>query len=383
MSITPSPNRSAFISGRLVEARVARGMTITQLAELSGLSKTSISNYESSSQAPREDKLKRLSQALNIPEHYFYKPLTHNHELPVTFRSLAAASKRDRAQAASKLGWLSDILSLVTQLVELPTPNIPDLAFGRKPTDISFDEIEILAEQCRRHFGLKDRPISNVAQLLENNGVIVVHMPFDAPGLDAFSAWLLDSETPVIISTSEGRSSCRDRFNLAHELGHLVLHRAVKELNRDILPLMEKQAFRFASAFLMPAKTYASDFTYPTLDVLSVLKRKWLVSIQAQIMRCKDLCIITDEQGTRLFMNLARRGWKTEEPLDDVIPREKSQLLKQALKLLIEEGELSKEELLTELGLPANDVCDVANLPRDFFDDKQKIISLIPRLKRA
>src|SRR5205085_3002223 len=115
-------------------------------------------------------------------------------------------------------------------------------------------------------------------------------------------------------------SASRQRFDAAHELAHLVLHRGVdpKRLNSAAdYKIMEDQAHYFASALLMPAESFASDLYAPTLDGMLSLKQTWKVSVAAMIKRCEALGIIDDEGARRLWINYNRRGWRrTGEPFD-------------------------------------------------------------------
>ena len=84
---------------------------------------------------------------------------------------------------------------------------------------------------------------------------------------DAFSQWQLEKSIPVAVMVAEKPSACRDRFSLAHELGHIVLHRSVS-VDEENIDIIEEQANQFASSFLLPAQSYLREFRYPSLDSL-------------------------------------------------------------------------------------------------------------------
>ena len=106
----------------------------------------------------------------------------------------------------------------------------------------------------------------------------------------------------------------RSRYDLAHELGHILLHRSVRKeafVDKAVFRLIEQQAHRFAGSFLLPGSTFGAEFgRMPTLEYLTSLKAKWKVSIQFMIMRCAELDIISEHQKGRLFAGLSARGWR-------------------------------------------------------------------------
>lgn len=358
----PFSHIESFNGSKLTEARMARALSQAQLGELSGVTKQSISNYENGKQTPRADSLEKLANFLNVPSAYFFSTEQQGDDSPIFFRSLASLHKLQRQSAAVKLTWLARILELYENYLELVSPNLPThLDISDRYTTVDDNEIEQIAEECRRHFGIGAGPISNMAQLLENNGIILVHIPIEVKAEDAFSKWLFNSQFPVVVVVSETPTACRTRFSLAHELGHLVMHSKIQLTNANI-KLIEEQANRFASAFLLPAHSYTRDFGYPNLDVFRILKERWKVSIQAQVVRCKQLGILDEQQAKRFFINISKRKWRTQEPLDDVIPVEKPKVLKDATMLLSNEGILTLEDIAHKTVLSIRDVSQLTGI---------------------
>lgn len=364
----------------LAEARMARGLSQTQLAELSGVAKQSISNYENEKQEPRPNSIKKLAVHLNIPLASLYSESNINESSPIYFRSLSSLTKTERTKASIKMNWLARLLKLYTDYLEITPPNLPvHLDVSNRYLTISNEEIEEIALKTRRHFNLGDGPISNLTILLENNGLIVVEMPLNTKAEDAFSRWVLDSNIPVAVMVSDHPSACRDRFSLAHELGHLIMHQSIQPTQTN-LKTLEEQAHRFASSFLMPAHSYTREFSYPTLDVYRILKERWKTSIQAQIFRCKQLGIISDESAKRFYINIAKRKWKIKEPLDDIIPAEHPKLLREATKILCTEGGMTIEDISHVTLLSPDDIAQLTGMPIDFFTTENRIK---PRLKEG
>src|SRR5439155_14410703 len=151
--------------------------------------------------------------------------------------------------------------------------------------------------------------------------IIVAHSELGCEALDSFSEWAGD--TPYIFLGAEKTCAVRARFNLGHELGHLILHRRVDEKHVRYIPSdhrkMEEQAHRFAGAFLLPAKSFGRDVYAVTLEALRSLKPKWKVAIGALLKRAEHLGFISERQLQRTWIAYSRRGWRSREPLDDEI----------------------------------------------------------------
>jgi len=137
--------------------------------------------------------------------------------------------------------------------------------------------------------------------------------------------------------------------------------------NKSFVDLLERQAHRFAGAFLLPEEAFLNDLYSPTLDGLLQLKRKWKVSVAMMIKRLHQLEFLSDAEVSGLFKNLSRRGWKKFEPYDDQIPVEEPVLLKQAFEVIVEEGFQSPFDLLYHTAFDKQTITELANLPDEFF----------------
>ena len=303
-----------FTPMRLTQAREARGLSLTELADLCGVSRQSISNYENSKQIPTQLVLERIAEKLNLPTQFFLRPYQQRDNSRIFFRALSAATKKARTRAGRRLEWLEETIDYLKEFIDFLPANIPNFDVGKSPHILHDDEIEDIATKCRREWGLGDGPIPNMVRLLENQGTIMALLRLDANNLDSFSVWY--SNMPIIVVGNDKCSAVRLRFDSAHELGHLVLHRSIDKIGRYFKEV-ETQASRFASAFLLPAKAFAKDFSYPTLNSFLSIKMKWKVSIKAMIKRCHDLNIISDNYAQKLYINYNQRRWTREEPFDN------------------------------------------------------------------
>jgi Zn-dependent peptidase ImmA (M78 family)/transcriptional regulator with XRE-family HTH domain len=371
---------SGFISERLKEAREARGLSITSLADLTELSKQSISGYEKGTN-PSITALTRISEKLNVPMQFFYKTCPARDNNPIFFRSLSAATKRVRTRAERRLHWLEEVIEYLGRFIYFRPVKVPIIDVGNDPNMITMNDIENIAKKCRRDWGLGDGPIHHMISLLESQGAIVARDKLDSEALDSFSKWYAQKDIPIIILSADNRSGVRCRLDVAHELGHLIIHRNIDKLG-SYLKLIEEQAFRFASAFLLPAESFTKDFVSPNLDIFVMIKPKWKVSVAAMIRRCYDLNIIDDGCYSRLFINYNKRGWRKTEPLDNRMLHERPIFLRKCIEMIIEKNIQSREDIVLNLLLPSFDMEDMLELPRKYLSGESSVVEPLPQLKK-
>jgi Zn-dependent peptidase ImmA (M78 family) len=209
---------------------------------------------------------------------------------------------------------------------------------------------------------MHDGPIGNMVHLLENQGVIVARDRLGAVTLDSLS---VRSDRPYLMIGTDKGTAVRWRYDAAHELGHLLMHRHIKPktLTRSTdFKAVEKQAHRFAAAFLLPMGAFAEDFFSASLDALRAIKPKWRVSIAMMIMRARDGGLISDEHQRRLFINYSRRQWRRQEPLDDKLEAEEPHLLRSAIEMVVNHSGLSGSELISEMALASTDIEGLCSL---------------------
>lgn len=364
-----------FIPERLIEAREIRGYTKADLARFLGLSRQAISQFEKGTTLPGSSTLIALTRVLRMPLDYFFtnRPRSSTRTSPIYFRKRNAATKISRIQGSRLEEWFADINEYLSQYFDFP--EIRMLDYNNEPSTIVDDDIEEIALQLRQYWGLGQGPISNMTRLIENNGFMLGRIKLSGL-MDSYSCWR-EARANIII-TNAAISSVRYRFDIAHELGHLILHRHIDEHefeDSENHKLFEDQANAFASAFLMPATAFAKDFLSSTLDALIYLKKRWLVSIQAIAMRCLDLSLISETQKDYVFKKLSLMDGRKKEPLDNEIPIENPVLLSRSLGILIEKGIATQEQLLADLSLPVQELADLSNLNPDIFD-RDNVIGL-------
>lgn len=375
-----------LIPSRLLEARLAKRLNQTELATLIGVSRQAISSYELGDKTPEPATMRALAEALGQPIGFFTKD-----ETPVFgefstnfFRKTGSDTKRRNMACEVFARWLSQTAFVFNELVNYPAVDLP--AFEPRSSTSSHyldEEIEEIAEKVRDHFRLGLGPISNVVRLLETKGVIIARLQIPGENIEAFSYW--SGQRPFIFMASEKESGARARFDVAHELGHLVLHRwvGVDDIeNKDRLKEIESEADRFAGAFLMPRKSFPNEVYSPRLMAFVDLKMRWKVSIAAMIYRCKTLGLFDEQQVTNLYKQISFKKWRKMEPHDgpNGLPLEQPLLLRRISELVVENGRRQKDEIKSFLSFAPEMIEQLIGLPAGYLASGQ-ITDFEPTLK--
>lgn len=354
---------SKFVPDRLIEAREARGLTLTELADNLNVTHQAVSKYENNKAQPTFETVEKMSSILEVPVTFFYKSPLESSESVVYFRSMAMATKKSKNVHARKIGWIKEIHKYLENFLDFPKVSVPRIITRDTYIQTDFEEIDLMADYVRKSWNLGNGPISNVTLLLEKAGIIVARSPFSSYKIDACSVWEFN-ERPYILLSND-KTASRSRFDIAHELGHLVLHSNIKMSefnNKTNYKLMEKEANRFASSFLLPSSSFGTEVVSTSIDHFVSLKKRWKVSIQAMAYRATSLGIFSEFQHINLRQRLAKNNQLSSEPLDDVLTFEEPSVLNQAIKAIIEHGVRTKQDFLSELSLPREEIEILANL---------------------
>lgn len=325
-----------FNPARLDLAMDRRRLTARALAELADITVVSLSQIKTGKQVPQEATVLRIAEALEYPVAFFYgNDLDVLPAEAVSFRSLSSVTKRE-SNAAIAAGGIAYLVSdWLHSKYELPSPNLVDAGPERDPATA--------ARALRQAWGLGEKPISNLIKLLEAKGIRVFSLAENTKNVDAFSCWRND-EPFIFLNTF--KTTERSRFDAAHELGHLVLH---KHGGSNQGPQAESEANAFASSFLMPRADVISEV--PRVNSLRQIllgKKRWGVSAAALTYRLHKIGLITDWQY-RSFNIQLRTDYGNNEP--DSMERETSTLWKMVLSDLWEQG-LTRANIADELDIP-------------------------------
>lgn len=298
-------------------ARESRGFTQLELAEKLSLSTSQMSRIEQDFTEVGEQHLKALSSVLNYPESFFYQ---EGENLP------PALALRKRNKVAQK------VMLPIEAEVNIYRINIEKLLKAMSDADFQlpvFDPEKLgspaeAARRLRKLWKMEKGTIPNLTQLLEDNGFYVIAFDFNTERVDGMSI-VANGTHPVVFSNKRSLGD-RQRFTLAYELGHLVMHLQTNpSFTRDI----SHEANEFAAEFLMPEKDIKADFKDGvTINLLADLKRKWKVSMQALLYRANDIGVITDNQKRYLVNQLNSMNIRRREPAELDIPREQPMKLR-------------------------------------------------------
>lgn len=316
------PHRE-FNGERLRLAAKLRGLTVISLAERLGVSRRSISAYFKGDMSPSDQIVETIAAELDLPPAFFFgESLDVPDPQAVSFRSLSRMRAVDRDTALGYGAIAIEFANWIDSRFKLPKPDLPDLSME--------DDPELAAMYVRQHWGWGQQPIPNMIHLLEKHGVKVFSMTVNSDDVDAFSMW---HDTTPYVFLNIRKSGERSRFDAAHELGHLILHRHNLREYRDA----EREAHAFASAFLMPRGSVVSSVNpHPSLDVLVKKKKRWGVSVAALAHRCHQLRLLSDWEYRTVNVQISKLGYRVQEP--EPIERESSQVLGKIISSVLSEG---------------------------------------------
>jgi len=370
-----------FQPDRLMQVLAARRLSQTQLATMVGVSPATVSKWRSGQQAPESDALERLASVVNVTPEWFTRPMLPGMSKPL-FRSNASAHMAARAMLEARLEWANELVTKLTEFVDLPELNIPHRNFTNID-EISDADIEDAANECRQFWNLGTKEIPDLALAAESNGIVLVREETGIAQIEGLSAWNESLGIPYVLLSSDKGNAFRSRFDLAHEIGHLILHRYVgNELEAERYKLKESQAHKFAGALLLPAETFAEEVKTPvTLDSLLLTKQRYGISVAASIMRLHALNIISNEEKQNLYKRRSARWGVKSEPGDDYREPEKPRLLKRTVELLASSGIIAVDGLSNFAGLSAIDVEMLVGLPEGYLTSKKAAVVHLARLK--
>jgi Zn-dependent peptidase ImmA (M78 family)/transcriptional regulator with XRE-family HTH domain len=344
---------------------------MSALARLLSVSASTVTRWEDGSSAPDADALTALTNALRVRREFFLRPVFDSPR-PVFYRSLASTLVRDIDYQHAQMHWMQEISSVLQHYVDFPVIDFPDVLGGASHKQLRDEDIERIALDLRRHWRIGEGPCTDMVALLERVGVVVSTIEMGTAKLDGLCSWSASENRPHILLATDKMSFPRRQMDAAHEMAHAVLHGDVSEdeLKKD-LKAIEAQAFRLASAFLLPSTTYPHEVRHPSLAALLSLKERWRVSIKAQIKRLVDLEIIPPEHATDLYKLYSAKGWSREEPLDREWKVSEPRMMSDAMNLIVESGIRTKADLLAvEFTMSPGDVENLASLPPGWFSSR-------------
>lgn len=334
-----------MISQRLKQLRQARGLSLQSLAAAMGgiVTKQALSKYEQGKARPSPVVLNKIAETLSVKSaHLWSKPTVHVQL--IAYRKLSSLPKKEQARVEGSVRHALEERVRIQDLTQwFDGSDIPVQACRVD----QLEDAEHAAETLRKQWRLGLDPIASVVGVLEDHSIHVLQMDVSQK-FDGISAVAYDDAQHVVgaaVVTRRGVAGDRQRLNLTHELGHLVLNIS-KKVDE------EKAAFRFGAAFLAPSdlmyREVGTKRAFILPEELLLLKRRLGMSLQALLYRLRDLGIITESYYKKWCVDINRLGWRTREP-GEMTPEQPQWLCQHVLRAFAE-GMMTKEEAERKLG---------------------------------
>lgn len=332
-----------FAGEQLRLARLAFGKSLDELGHAVGATRQYLHQLETGAKLPTDEMAEALASVLGVSRRFFsIRNRSAVRPEDCHFRKQATTPAAITSQVLARGTLLDVIIERLDAALELPPVSFLDL-----PANTA-EDVERAAEQSRQHWGLGlTGPVTSMMRVVENAGAIVGYFGGISERVDALS---MDRRRPLIIRSEAKPGLCRLRFDLAHECGHLVMHRGIQTGDRET----ENQAHRFASAFLLPRSSFIREFPRSRLlnwTLIFELKLRWKVSARAIIRRAYDLGIITADQYRTGNIHLNKTGQAKVERYDDVLAPETPELLENAFRTLEHSSPGALRRLAEGIGL--------------------------------
>ena len=347
-----APSKQEFVGARLQLAREFNGLTQVALGQAAATSGAVVSYCENGvKRDPSEDLVGAFAEVLGFAPGFFYRPIIDGfREEECSFRHRRSTPERAKRKVRAHATLLGEVLHYLKGLVELPSYSVPEMSAYRS-------EPEVAAGECRNAWGIDgDAPLLTINRAVERAGVVVVNHFGDTAKVDAFSR---RGAVNVIFLNRAVPSPSRWTFDVAHELGHLVMHPGVATGSVDT----EREADQFASAFLLPRRPFAREFrTEPfTWSHIFQMKKRWRVSAAAIVRRAYELQLIGAVQYRRSFQYMSSHGWSKQEPYEPEF--HEPELLEAAIRTAHKHHGLTLDSLSVTLGYDPTTLEEVVGIP--------------------
>ncbi|UJL46331.1 XRE family transcriptional regulator [Virgibacillus sp. NKC19-16] len=352
-----------FIGGNLTNLRIMLGFSRKQLSEMLDVTEQAVWQYENNYTSPKMEIVNELKSIFQVKAKYFYKKdVLHRYvkadNIPVM--NIAYRSKvmnvTSKTQAEAKhIAFLDSFINYLTAKVAYPTQKIIRLRnevinYLNSSNEDRETQIKHVAWLARQQLQFSNDTNDELMFLVEKSGVFIFEKAI-GDEIDAYSLWT-KQERPFIILGNLKQSAVRRNFDIAHELGHLLLHYLVEftSLDRKEHKAIENEANQFASAFLLPEDSFLTDMqtvarvTNP--DAYMDLKRKWKASLQVLGYRAAHLSILDAKSHRNFYAALHRKGYLKREPLDETIPIQKPQKVKSIIDLVAKKGMVDVRQMI-------------------------------------
>ncbi|MEU6537967.1 helix-turn-helix domain-containing protein [Streptomyces sp. NPDC047000] len=297
------------IGERVARERGRAGLSQRELAVRAELSQPTLARIETGERAALTlAELDRIAAAMDIP----LTLLTKGDPVRRRMQVAARASHGSEEELRRAEGLVGEILALDDRLDRF----VPDghqagrrRAAWLKRTLVQIVDAERegrdLAAELRERLGLGLVPVPDLAELVESAIGLDTAALTLPQGVSGFTA--IDPERDVTISVVNAADVPeRQRFSLAHELGHVLLQDGVAahRLDGRRTPA-EKRCDAFARHLLAPSEGVRRwmdclSVTEPGLRECAMAARHYGVSLPVMFIQCKELGLLTEAEARRM-----------------------------------------------------------------------------------
>ncbi|WP_337969541.1 spr1629 family repressor/antitoxin [Virgibacillus salexigens] len=354
-----------FIGENLTNLRIMHSYSRKQLSEMLNVTEQAVWQYENNYTSPKMQVVNDLKSIFNVKSKYFYKKdalkrFFEPENIPImniAYRSKIMHVISKTQSEAKHVEYLDSFVNYLIANLSLPTQKsiqLRDEVINYLNTSNDDRKIQIhkIAKLARNRIGLRDDTNDNLLFSIEKSGIFIFEKPI-GDEVDAYSLWSRQ-DRPYIILGNIKRSAVRRNFDIAHELGHLLLHYKVEftNLDRKEHKELEREANQFAGAFLLPEESFLEDMesihhvTNP--DAYIDLKKKWKASLQVLGYRAANLDILDSKKHRNFYAALHRKGYLKREPLDEMIPIQKPQKIKSIIDFVDKRGMIDIRKMVEQ-----------------------------------
>lgn len=352
-----------FIGENLTNLRIMHGYSRKQLSDMLHITEQAVWQYENNYTSPKLQIVNQLKSIFHVKSKYFYhqdvlKRYFSTGNIPVmniAYRSKLRNVISKTEAEAKHMEYLDSFINYITARLSMPTQKIIQVRdevihYLNSTLDERSQQINNVAKLARKRLGLRNDTNDDVMFLIEKSGAFIFEKSIGEE-INAYSLWT-EKQRPFIVLGNRKHSAVRRNFDLAHELGHLLLHYKVEftHLDGKEHKNMEDEANLFAGAFLLPEEDFLEDLNTISFitnpDAYLDLKKKWKVSLQVLGYRAAHLGIMDAKKHRNFYASLHRKGYLKREPLDDLLPIQKPQKIKSIIDLIAKKGIIDIHKML-------------------------------------
>ena len=364
----------------LKQLRLLYGMTRKELATKLDITEQAVWQFEKNETSPKASVKQKMTNLFGVRSDYFFQmnSISNFDMTSVAFRNEAENTRKDTDIQEAYLNTLDRLVIYLESMVTIPNQKIIDLVdiISQKDQDtVSLEEIALFAKR----FLEVSNDNSDLLYQLEKSGIYIFERNM-ANNEDAYSIWSNTNKPFIILGI--GKTAVRRNFDLAHELGHLLLHRNIdfSTLSKDEFLEKESEANNFASCFLLPKEEFCKDMTslvgkrVSNPDNYIDLKRKYSVSIQALEYRAFKLGLVSPSQHGYFYRLIRKNNYKTFERLDDEIIVRRPSKVRSMLNTILSKL-LTVDSMFNALKVNERFLSHLLTIQPQFFDKYKKTVS--------